>query len=134
DRSLDLEAVHAERAVSGERDDLLAGLRDLRADRVRHGDAHASVRAGVDAVAGHERRNRLSREVQRVVTVDTQDRVPLHESPDLVAEPERMDWRRVAREQRLHLLRLLPVDITQMADPRRLLRPVPGSFRFREKL
>src|SRR5439155_17096839 len=93
---LDLEAVHAKRAVSGERDDLLAGLRDLCPDRVGDGDTHASVRAGVDPVARHECRDRLSGEVQRVVAIDAKDRVALHESPDLVAEPKWMDRRRVA--------------------------------------
>ena len=97
DRGVDLHRVDAERAVAVEDEHLRVRLRDLCADPERQADAHAPERAGVQAVARQEGRDRLAAVVENLLAVDDQDRVAPHEVADLLAEAERMDRHLVGR-------------------------------------
>src|SRR4029077_6882846 len=92
--------------------------RDLRADSERNSDAHASMRSRVDTASGLVNRDRLAREVERLMAVDDEDRVARDNVAHLLAQAQRMNRHLVRMEQRR--LPFLP-----RAMPRRKLRGPP---------
>ena len=113
---------------------LLVRLGHLGAVAERQTGAHRAEGAGVEAMPGHERRNRLAPEVQDLLAVDDEDRVALDEVADLLAEPQRMDRCVVRRHRLLGLRVLLAVDDTELADPRRVFLGIELALGFLPEL
>ena len=116
-RRVDLHGIDPVGPVAVQRDDLRLRPRNLGPDGERQADAHAAEGAGVEPVAGRERRDRLAAEVQDLLAVDHEDGVALEEVAHLLAEAQRMDGRLVGRHRAVRLGLLLGVDGPELPHP-----------------